>query len=406
MKKALSFLLCCFCLFFMVHEGYAQHFILTNHRQSSKFKFKVVRQLVIVSLKINNKGPFNFVLDSGVGLLVITDPTLLDSIDFTDKRTVRLTGMGEGEEYEAYFTGPVKVDLPGITSVDVRSAILKKDHFNLTNYAGLPIHGLLGYEFFKELTVRFNFLDSTIKAYSPKINRKFSSYNHIPITIEHNKPFVQTKIRFCDSSVRKVRLLVDIGAGHALSLENMSTKLWQTSELIPANLGMGFAGPIKGNVGRVNALYLGKYALKDVITSFPNTVPKLIETQLRDGNIGLDVLSRFNIIFDYKHNLLHIKQIGVLRAPFEHDMSGLEYYAEGKKLRRVFISRVEEGSAAAAIGLKENDELLAVNTKPVNEMGLAEIDNLFRSRSGRNILLEILRKDKYEQIVITLKKRI
>ena len=124
--------------------------------------------MIVIQLKINGKGPFNFVLDTGVGLMIITDPTLVDSLNVYNHRTLKLFGLGVGDEFEAYATAPLKIEIPGITSYDVAAAILKKDHFLLSNYAGMPIHGLLGYEFFSNLAVKVDFSDSTLTLCRPK----------------------------------------------------------------------------------------------------------------------------------------------------------------------------------------------------------------------------------------------
>jgi len=130
--------------------------------------FRLIRNLVVIKLKINDKGPFNFVLDTGVGLMIITDPKLVDSIAIQNKRTIKIPGLGEGDDYEAYITPPLNIQIPGLTSYDVAAAILKTDHFNLSNFAGIPIHGLLGYEFFNNLAVKLNFIDSTLTVYKPQ----------------------------------------------------------------------------------------------------------------------------------------------------------------------------------------------------------------------------------------------
>src|ERR1700743_3095955 len=168
-----------------------QYFDLNNGEKSVKLHFKLVRNLVIIKLKINDKGPFNFILDTGVGLMVITDPMMIDSINISNRRTIRMAGLGEGDAYEAYVTPPLKIDIPGLKSYDVSAAILKTDHFGLSSFVGIPIHGLLGYEFFNNLAVKLNFADSTITAYRPTGKGSFKKGTKIPLSIEEHKPYMQ-----------------------------------------------------------------------------------------------------------------------------------------------------------------------------------------------------------------------
>jgi hypothetical protein len=384
---------------------YAQHFELINSNKV-KIPFKMIRNMVIIKLYINDRGPYNFILDTGVGIMIITEPKLVDSLNLANKRTLRLAGLGAGEDYEAYVTPPLKIEIPGrIKSIGVGAAIFKKDHFGLSNYVGIPIHGLLGYEFFNKLTVKLSFTDSTLTAYKPGKLKKLKKFDTIPIVIENNKPYITTSIRFFDGSERKCKLIVDIGAGHPLSLDNHSVNQWPTAKSIEANLGVGLTGPISGEISRVNQLSIGKYGLNNVLSSFPSTQNTSYFTT-RDGNLGMDVLKRFTVIFDYENNRMYLKSRGNLKEPFEHDMSGMEYYAGGDGLKHVVISRVEPGSASDDIGLAKDDEIMSVNLKPVANMSLEDLDHLFKSGDGRGLLLEVYHDKQYSRVILTLKRRI
>jgi hypothetical protein len=387
-------------------QSYAQFFQLTEDSKHVTVPFKVVRNMVIIKLKINNNGPYNFILDTGVGFMVITEPSLVDSLNIIDRRTLKLAGLGEGDDFDAYYTEPLNIEIPGINSVGVSAAIFKKDHFGLSNYAGMPIHGLLGYEFFNRLVVKINFNDSTLTAYRPGSLKTPRKYEALPITIENSKPFLKTCVRFCDNSERECKLIVDIGAGHPLSLDENLANPWPTQKAIAANLGMGLTGPIKGEIGRVRQLSLGKYSLTNVLSSFPDSRGDNSFSAERDGNLGMDALKRFMLIFDYSKGMLYLKSRGNLKEPFERDMSGLEYYAGGDELKRVVISRVEPGSAGDDVGLITDDEITSVNFKPVVNMSLEELDRLFRSGDGRSLLLEIYHEKKFSKVILTLKRRI
>ena len=366
----------------------------------------MVRDMIVIQLNINGKGPFNFILDSGVGLMLITDPKLVDSIDISNKRTIKISGLGVGEDYEAYITSSLKVDIPGLTSYDVAAAILKKDHFGLSNYLGMPIHGLLGYEFFNNLAVKINFADTSMTVARPKNIGRLRKGSKIPITIENRKPYLRAKITFPNGNKTTDKLVVDLGAGHPLSLENMIKNHELPEKFIAANLGVGLTGPIEGFISRVREIDLGRYKIKNVITSFPEENPNIAPLEHRDGNLGIQLLKRFTLIMDYPDSAIYLKPGPTLNDPFEHDMSGMEYYSAGDNFTRVIISRVEPGSAADEVGLESGDEIVSINFKPVAKMTLEDIDKIFRSRDDRSLLLEIYHDKKLDKVIITLKRRI
>jgi hypothetical protein len=398
---ALFILLCCSGL-----TANAQYFDLIRDKKHVTIPFRMIRDMVVIKLSINNKGPYNFILDSGVGLMLITEPKLVDSINITSKRTLKIAGLGgEGEEYEAYITSELKIDIPGLVSYDVAAAILKTDHFGLSNFAGMPIHGLLGYEFFNNLAVRFNFSDSTITVSNPRDVRMFKKGNKIPLTIENRKPYLHAKVTFTNGDKVDDKVILDIGAGHPLSLDNIIKKEGLPQKFITANLGVGLTGPIEGFISRIKEVELGRYKIKDVITSFPIDIP-VEQTEKRDGNIGMGILKRFNLIIDYPDSALYIKPRAGVNMPFEHDMSGLEYYRIGDNFDHVLISRVEPGSAGDEIGLEKDDEIVAINLKPVSQMTLEEIDAIFRSENDRSLLLDIYHDKKTDRVILTLKRRV
>ena len=408
-KKGLAILfLLLFCSCTISKRANAQYFDLNSNRKRVNIPFRSIRGLVVIALKINDKGPFNFVLDTGVGLMLITDPTLVDSLQIPNRRTLKLFGLGNGEDVEAYATSPLRLQIPGLTSYDVAAAILKKDRFGLSNYAGMPIHGLLGYEFFSNLAVKLDFADSTITVCRPKDLKILRKGSKIPITVEEHKPYMKALIRMSDGSEKQNKLIIDLGAGHALLLENLIQNHGLPSKFITANLGFGFNGPISGFLSRVNHIELGNYRIKNVITSFPenDTLIKHTEAVKRDGNLGYGLLKKFIVVLDYQDSLMYLKPGPKYTEPFEHDMSGLEYYATGEKFDHIIISRVEPGSPADAVGLEPEDEITAINFKAVAKMSLEDIDTLFKSANERSLLLEIYHDKKFDHVIISLKRRI
>lgn len=392
---------------FILTTAQAQTFDITGNRRKVKIPFRLVRNMVVIKLSINDKGPFNFVMDTGVGLMIITDPSLVDTLKVNKNHVLKLRGFGENDAFDAYASPVLNIDIPGLTSFGINAAVMKTDQFGLSNYAGMPIHGLLGYEFFNNLAVKIDFGDSTMTVYRPRDTRRFAKGEQIPITIEDRKPYLETNVTMPGEVKKKVKLVVDLGAGHPLSLENIPPKAQLQKKCIHANLGVGFSGPINGFISRINEIDLGKYKIKDVIASFPqdDSVKKYLKVK-RDGNLGLGLLKKFTVVFDYHGNAIYLKRGPNFKAPFEQDMSGLEYYADGDNFKRIIISRVEPGSAGDKIGLEKNDEIVSINFKPIASMSLEEVDDLFKSRDDRSLLLEVYHDKRYDNVIITLKRRI
>ena len=389
----------------------AQYFEFQNKRKRQIINFKLVKNLMVIPLTINGVGPYNFVLDTGVGLFLITDPALIDTIKIKNLRSIKITGFGEGNELTAFVTPSLSIQIGSAIARSVPAAILKNDVFELSNFAGMPIHGLIGYEFFSSFIVKISYLNSMITFYRPDKTYTLRKGVRIPIAIEEKKPYVITEIKLSNGEVIPAKFIIDTGAGHPISLENNNGKSFELPQVnIAANLGVGLTGAINGYIGRIPSIKLGKYELQNVIASFPNfkDVGAKIYMVSRNGNLGNSILKRFEVVFDYQNESLYLKPSSYLKEPFEHDMSGMELASAAPDFNRVIITRVEPFSPSERVGLLKDDEILSINFKPVKEMTIQEIDSMFRSKNDRTFVLEIFRPDTKtrDRVILTLERRI
>lgn len=378
-------------------------------RQKELLKFTKARGLIVVSTYLNNKGPYNFILDTGVGLTIITDPKLKDSLNLKYQRKIQVKGLGEGKDIDAYLTPFLKIEIGATIQESASAAILDIDVFDLSSYAGMPIHGLIGYDFFKSFIVRIYYETGFIGIYNSEKSRIIKKGYRVPITIEQNKPYVTVLIDANDRKKLPLKLIIDTGAGHPISLESENGAAFPLPDkFVIANLGVGLGGNIGGFVGRIDNLKIGKFDIKNPISSFPyyDDVAAKVTTVKRDGSIGNQLLKRFEIVFDYERSCMYLSPNSSFYEPFEHDMSGIELYANGSDLKRYFVNRIEPFSPADEFGLQKDDEILAINFKPTSTMTMEEIIELFKSKTGRNLFLEVARNKEVLRGILTLKRRI
>jgi hypothetical protein len=386
----------------------AQEFMFKGGRKKDVVDFKLVKNLIIIPVFINNRGPFNFILDTGVSPMLVTDPTILEPSDLKDVRNIRLVGLGKGNDVEAYASNSLQVSIGRATMQNIPAAILKTDIFNLSNFLGVHIHGLIGYYFVNSFLVQIKYSSQRLKFYAldQKVKIKGEPVN---ISMILNKPYLNARILIPELGEISTRLLMDSGASNGLSLETYQGKKFPEPKVrVPANLGMGFSGLISGNIGRVEAVQIGPFTMEQVIASYPDYEDggaKATETK-RNGSVGADLLRHFDITLDYSRNKIYLKPNSNFKLPFEHDMSGLEIYIEEGKSNRFFVERIEPNSPATAAGIRIGDEIISLNFKSVSTLDLEGIGSMLKSGDGRSIIIEISRKAESLYKVITLKKRI
>ncbi len=391
-----------------VSLGYGQKFQFNYSIKRDAISFKMVKNLVVIPIFINDKGPFNFILDTGVDPLIITDSTIVEQSQLSNLRRVKINGAGDGDEITAYISNSLKVNVGEAYINHMPTVILKEEVFNLSSYLGMKIHGLIGYNFFNSFIVKINYNQTKVYFSLPE-TRKKSKWNKLDLEFLNNKPYINVDLLVSDLGKIKAKLIIDCGASHALSLEALDAGVFPLpNPSFQANLGVGLGGKISGHIGRIAAIQLGGFLIENVITSFPNyndVAAKAMQKQ-RTGNLGADILKKFTVIFDYPDNAMYLKKNSHFKEPFEHDMSGLEVYFDDRIFNRAFVSRVEPASPAEKAGILANDEILSINFLRVSNYSLDDITNALKSENGKTILIEFVRNEKIYIKLITLKRRL
>jgi len=366
-------------------------------RRHIRLPFEFQRNLIIVRVSLNGLGPYNFLLDTGVGTSLITDPSLVAPLQLRRGEVFRVSGVGEESPLEAYLSDSVRVTLPGIVAPSLSFLVLSSDVLNLSGYVGMPVHGILGYDVFRSFVVEVEPSTAELVLHSPARYRppRGRRWAQIPLVLQRRKAYLTVPVNVTDSLALPLKLVLDTGAGHALSIEtNSDPRLRVPPERLRTQLGRGLSGIINGYLGRVSSMQLGQYHLNTLLTSFPDSTNGALRADVpRNGNIGFELLKRFNLVIDYPHHALWLKPNRLFRDPFEHDMCGIDLLATGPNYRRYIILKIHPGSPAAAAGIRPDDELLAINLLPTSNISLTEISRILHSTNGRMLFLLLRRSD-------------
>jgi hypothetical protein len=133
-----------------------------------------------------------------------------------------------------------------------------------------------------------------------------------------------------------------------------------------------------------------------MIASFPDVGSikdsiRLSSKVYRNGSIGGEVLSRFQVVFDFPREKIYLKPNPSFRKKSFNNMSGLIVKAEGDRLRDFEIIEVRHNSAGDLAGIQAGDKILYINNAPTAEMDLSEVNNYFNTKPGKKITMQLLR---------------
>ncbi len=385
----------------------AQLMTFEGSRTRDQLTFEFVHNLTVIPLQIDGKGPYNFILDTGVGPLIITDPALVASLHGGGFPSFRIRGRGVGPELEAYVINNVLVEVGRYGSGKLSAVLLKNDPFGLSSYVGMPVHGLIGSDFFRSYQVSIDYSGKRLRFYSPEVKfRKRGT--RIGLTLIKDKPYIPVVFHQGDRA-DSLLLLVDSGAGHAVSLDlKENDQHLFPVETIPANLGMGLGGPISGQIGRFPEIHVGDFRFRNIIAAYPHYTDQQLHLIMTEnpGSIGGELLKRFTVTFDYSRQEMYLRKNKHFREPFEHDMSGMEIYRPKEGEKRYFISRIEPGSPAEKAGFRVDDEILSINFESIQRYTLEKINQLLQKESQGQLIFGVGRDDDILFKMITLRRRI
>lgn len=420
----------------------AQKFQLPEGVKSQKVGFQLINNLIVIPLEIND-AKLNFILDSGVSKPILFNLSDQDSIELKNVTEMTINGLGAGEPIKALNSVGNSFKLKKIRNNRQQLFVVLDKDINFSTTLGIPVHGIIGYDLFRDFVVDVNYSSRSIKFIDPKYYKHKSSRSNgtLPLTIIDRKAFVDGEVSFDDEENVPVKLLVDTGSSDAVWLfQDLEKGINVPPKHYVDYLGKGLNGNIFGKRTKVRSVRLGNFLLKNAKAAFPDmfSFSSIKDHGDRNGTVGGEILRRFNIVFNYPASKIHISKNRHFGDPFRFNMSGLALQHNGVRyiaeritdsrgvvqnddrsfgdvqilmenrtrlslVPEIIVSGIRAGSPAEEAGLREGDIILAVNGKRIHKYKLQEVLNLINEKEGKKVRLLIERYNKDLTFSFTLK---
>ncbi len=343
-------------------------------------RFSIPKDSYWILLPVAIKGKrYRLILDTGAYCIAYDKP--LWSLLGKPK------AVGEFEEnITAPFFDPPDARL-GKFTLPKDSLVMGDDLKDLREDCGEDIHGLLGMDFLKRHIFRMD-LDRGEIVFLRKVGP--DPGQRLAVKLKPILPRVRINI---PGLKEPEEFILDTGwprggGGDGGVLRKATFEaLVKSGKLIPG-------GNTRGLAGRQSC-----YGWLDALPFAGNTYKNLRFNDSREYSfLGLDVLSRYVVTFDFPHQAIYLKKGRQFDKPYRYDRSGLN-------VRRVkgqtVVASVIDGSAAAKAGIIPGDVLLQIDKEQINGMTLYTLRDRL-SDEGKKIVLTVRRGAKQFDVPVAL----
>ena len=162
-------------------------FNLTKNK-SSKIRFQLINNIIVIPVQINGV-ELSFILDTGVSQPILFNLVNMDSYQIRNTKISSLRGLGSEGFIETIRSKGNILKIGEAISVNREISLVFDPTINFTPRLGVPVHGIIGYDVFKDFVVEINYNLKYIRLHKHKSYRYKDSkkWKTIPIEIHKKK---------------------------------------------------------------------------------------------------------------------------------------------------------------------------------------------------------------------------
>jgi hypothetical protein len=352
----------------------------------ASFPFEQFGDHSFIKVKINNSEELNFIFDTGDGLTVlnIDKAKELAMASGSEATTISAEGSISGK-----LVKHNEISVGGSPIHNVKIYETSLNHLELS--IGRDIDGIIGYDILKNYVVSMDYDEMKIELYDPGSFNYKGKGTAMKINLTSYIPHIFGTVTLSNGESLTGEFFVDTGAKANVDFNTpfveanqMEKKIGDSYVYLVAGLGKK---EFEHHRGTVKSFSFVGFSFQNVPVGLSHAKSGIQNHKKVSGILGSGVLSKFNIVYDYKSKTMYWEANKNYETPFKVNASGIELQLSTDK-SKVMIHKVFDNSPASAAAIVVNSTLESVNGKSATEIGLPELRNIFM-QDGTNVTVVV-----------------
>lgn len=368
--------------------------VLTANEPIVTLPFQIHLGHIYITGQINDGRPINIVFDTGAAANLASED-VADQIGLKTSGTQMVLGASGPVEIKSSTNNLLK--LAGSLKLENQSfLVMNLDHLGDVDY---PLDAVIGANILNNYTVEMDFEKGVINLF-PRANFPAPEgyVSHNISLVPFNIPIIEGSLIVSGNERISGPYLVDTGAALALRINTPTVNEHELVEKVSPNyehLGKALGNASTDHIGRLKSFTVLGESFEGVPIRMANVTSGVSSMTNVNGILGLEILKRFNTIYDYNKQVMYVKRNSLFDAPYRESKSGLKVKKHAGYLE---VEKVIASSAGEKAGIKPNDHILSVDGK--ENLTYDQFSNYCFETKGP-ISLKILRNGKELTISLT-----
>jgi hypothetical protein len=369
-----------------------------------KLPFTMEANHIILQTQVNGHASIGFLVDTGDCCESINTPR---AAAFGLSSYGSTASYGGGNLAQFSYASDSTFTFPGVE--------LHKQHVDMLDQTGLekalgvPLGGLLGYDFLSRFVVEIDYEAKIMTLHKPSAWHYAGNGIIVPITFDGGIPYFDAQISVPTQPAIPAHMCMDFGAADTMTFNSPFVHAHNLIQLAgtdtrvnkPAGLENQFFA--QSNMrGHIDEFRAGGLVAHSIPASLSANTSGAYSDDIFDGTVGEGIYTRYHVFLDYPHHRAIFEPTAKTSTPFpERKTYGLTLIANGDDLHTFLVTGIRTGSPAEKDGFLKGDIISGLDDKPATAFTLAQLrDTLLRT--GETHDFKILRASKQTSILATI----